>query len=157
VDKEQEIKEQVNKEACRLCAECNHTTCTTPLPDPNHWICKAWLKKAKDSYHKSLPVKLELISDVIPSDMTNEINGLFLEFIANMIYCSDAVNKVEDFIRDRVKAQLAHDQQATQSLLQQERTKAAKDIFDWIENNYPLELWTNNYNYKELKAKYQEG
>lgn len=35
-----------NSLACKLCATNNGSGCTTPQPDPNHWICKAWLTKA---------------------------------------------------------------------------------------------------------------
>ncbi len=31
---------------CELCKQHNKITCTTPTPDSNHWICKAFLEKA---------------------------------------------------------------------------------------------------------------
>ncbi len=43
------IKEVKNL-ACKLCAENNGSGCTTPTPDPEHWICKAWLNEAKQSF-----------------------------------------------------------------------------------------------------------
>ena len=45
--KEEPTKEQIGK-ACKMCAKHNHGGCTQQdFPDPNHWICKAWLAKAE--------------------------------------------------------------------------------------------------------------
>jgi len=40
------IQDELAKRACKLCAANNGSGCTTPEPDLQHWICKAWLKKA---------------------------------------------------------------------------------------------------------------
>lgn len=42
--------EEVKKIACKLCAENNGSSCITPTPDPNHWICKSWLNKANQLF-----------------------------------------------------------------------------------------------------------
>lgn len=46
--------EEIRKKACELCAVNNGSGCTTPTPDPEHWICKAWLKRASDYCQEQL-------------------------------------------------------------------------------------------------------
>ncbi len=42
------MEDITNKMACDMCAIQNKSGCTQIYsPDPNHWICKAWLARAR--------------------------------------------------------------------------------------------------------------
>lgn len=64
-------QDKVETIACKLCEYNNKTTCTTPKPDPEHWICKAWLAKAHEIARLFAP-ELKVLTDETMQDLIDK-------------------------------------------------------------------------------------
>jgi hypothetical protein len=133
------MKEQ---KACELCKRQNGSGCTQEgYPDPNHWICKAWLAKAAQS---SEPQELR------EQAITKILEKWFRDPIDKPCAYCEAVKEILSLIQQSTQAnidrlQRINEFQSKLIAIYEKEVSLAKEKIDRQEERNKILEWGNSF------------